>query len=127
MPEERVPLYVRLPRPQADALDRLVDATGRRKQQLVSEMLGDRLEVGYAEVRESGPPPEAGGPGVLTLEELAELLRVDPAAVLQRAEGGELPGRRLGSEWRFVRAAVLAWLAEGESGDAGPSARASGG
>lgn len=127
MSEDRVPLYVRLPRPQADALDRLVDVTGRRKQQLVSELLGDRLEVGYAELRESGPTAGTVGPDVLTLEELAELLRVDADAVQQLAERGELPGRRLGSDWRFARAAVLAWLAEGDSGEAGRSARASDG
>ena len=108
-----MPLYVRLPRAQADALDRMVDATGRRKQQLVSDLLADRLELGYAEVREAAPLAGAGG-DVLTLEELSELLRVDRAAVLEQAACGRLPGRRLGSDWRFSRAAVLAWLGEGE-------------
>ena len=109
--EDRVPLYVRLPRAQANALDRLVDATGRRKQQLVSDLLGDRLQLGYAEVLDQEP---AAASEVLTLEELAALLRVDAAAVLERAERGELPGRRFGSQWRFDRQTVLAWLAEGE-------------
>jgi len=114
-PEDRVPLYVRLPRAQANALDRLVDATGRRKQQLVSEMIGDRLEVGRAEVREAALPIPGDGDAVLTIEELAALLRVDADAVLSRACRGDLPGRRLGdTDWRFSRAAVLAWLAEGE-------------
>jgi len=27
------------------------------------------------------------------------------------AEGGELPGRRIGEDWRFSRSALLAWLA----------------
>jgi hypothetical protein len=26
------------------------------------------------------------------------------------ADAGELPGRRIGDEWRFLRRAVLAWL-----------------
>ncbi len=52
---ERVPLYVRLPRDQAVELDRLVEQTGRRKQELVSELLGDQLVVGRAE-------PAAGEP-----------------------------------------------------------------
>ena len=26
------------------------------------------------------------------------------------AEAGELPGRRIGGEWRFLRQALLAWL-----------------
>jgi excisionase family DNA binding protein len=31
--------------------------------------------------------------------------------VRQLAESGDLPGRRIGGEWRFARAALLAWLA----------------
>ena len=50
-------------------------------------------------------------PDVLTLEEVAELLAVEPAAVERLAGGGELPGRRIGEVWRFARSAVLAWLA----------------
>ncbi len=116
MVPERVPLYVRLPRAQADALDRLVDATGQRKQQVVSELLGDRLEVGYAQVLDRAETVAPGAAEVLTLEELADLLRVDAAALLERATRGELPGRRFGSDWRFERTAVLAWLARGEGG-----------
>ncbi len=119
MAQDRVPLYVRLPRAQANALDRLVDATGRRKQQLVSELIGDRLEVGHAEILETQPLVASE---VLTLDELAALLRVDTAAVLERAVSGDLPGRRFGSEWRFDRATVLAWLADGEGGGDPPPA-----
>ena len=117
MPNERTPLFVRLPRNQAAALDRLADATGRRKQSLVSELLGDRLTVprplavGRVEVASA---PEIVDE-VLTLEEIARLLKVPPDAVRSRAEEGELPGRRFGKEWRFARTAVLAWLADGEA------------
>jgi excisionase family DNA binding protein len=38
-------------------------------------------------------------------------LKLDEAAVLDAAEAGELPGRRIGGYWRFSRSAVLAWLA----------------
>ena len=107
MPEPRVPLFVRLPHEQAVALDRLVDATGRRKQEVVSELLGDRLGVGRLEIREEGDD-------VLTLDEVAALLRLPVEAVRARAEAGELPGRRFGDEWRFARSAVLAWLAGGD-------------
>jgi excisionase family DNA binding protein len=117
MPNERTPLFVRLPRNQAAALDRLADATGRRKQSLVSELLGDRLTVprplavGRVELAST---PEIVDE-VLTLEEIARLLKVPPDAVRSRAEEGELPGRRFGKEWRFARTAVLAWLADGEA------------
>jgi excisionase family DNA binding protein len=105
-------LYVRLPREQAAALDRLVDATGRRKQQLVSELLSDRLVVGRAELREDNETSPTAE--VLTLDEAAALLRVSIDAVRARAERGELPGRRFESEWRFARGALLAWLLQGE-------------
>jgi excisionase family DNA binding protein len=114
MAEDRVPLFVRLPREQADALDQLVDSTGRRKQHLVSDLLADQLAVGRVDINESAPAEE-----VLTLEEAAALLRLSPEAVRQSAAAGELPGRLFGEEWRFVRAALLAWLARGESGRGG--------
>jgi len=52
---------------------------------------------------------------VLTLEEVAKLLKAPVDAVRGRAEKGELPGRRFGNDWRFARMAVLAWLANGET------------
>jgi len=117
MSNERTPLFVRLPRTQAAALDRLADATGRRKQSLVSEFLGERLTVarplalGRIEVANT---PELGDE-VLTLAEVANLLKIPADAVRSRAEEGELPGRRFGKEWRFARTAILAWLADGEA------------
>jgi excisionase family DNA binding protein len=120
MAEDRVPLFVRLPREQATALDRLADTTGRRKQHLVSEMLGDQLAVGRIEINE-------GAPGaleeVLTLPEAAALLRVPADVVRAKALAGELPGRLLGEEWRFARAALLSWLAAPETVE--PEARTS--
>jgi excisionase family DNA binding protein len=114
MAQDRVPLYVRLPREQAAALDRLVDTTGQHKQNVVSELLADRLEVGRIDIVEnSGRPTE----DVLTLEELARLLRLPADAVEALANEGELPGRRIAGEWRFVRSAVLDWLSAGGRAD----------
>ena len=53
----------------------------------------------------------AEAPEVLTLPQVAELLQVEEAVAAELAERGELPGRRIGEDWRFSRAAVLAWLA----------------
>ncbi len=120
---ERVPLYVRVPRDQAAALDRLVDTTGRRKQELVSDLLADRLQLGRIEIGESHDRPAVE---VLTLEEVAELLRLSSESVAQLAQAGELPGRRVGEEWRFARSAILRWLS-GESAErSGDSPRTSG-
>jgi excisionase family DNA binding protein len=49
-------------------------------------------------------------PAVLALEQAAALLGVDAAEVAARAEAGELPGHRIGGDWRFPRAALLEWL-----------------
>jgi excisionase family DNA binding protein len=118
MPTDRTPLFVRLPRHQAAALDRLADATGRPKQHLVSELLEDRLTtaspltVGRVEVADIA---DQRVDDVLTIEDVAALLKVSPDAVRSRAEHGDLPGRRFGKAWRFSRIAVLDWLADGES------------
>lgn len=100
-----VSLFVRLPPEQVDAIDRLTRSTGRRKQQVVSELLAERLPVGAA-----APGGGEAADEVLTLDEVAGLLRVPPAEVQARAAAGDLPARRLGDEWRFLRSAVLAWL-----------------
>lgn len=118
MAPTRTPLFVRLPTDQAAALDRLADATGRHKQHLVSELLADRLtaaagpvSVGRVEVASS---PVGISDDVLTLEEAAAFLKLPADTIRSRAEEGDLPGRRFGSEWRFARVAVLTWLADGD-------------
>jgi hypothetical protein len=114
----KTPLFVRLPKDQAVALDRLADMTGRLKQQLVSDLLADRLTsagpVSVGRVEVAANPPAALTDEVLTLEGAAALLKLPVDAVRSRAEEGDLPGRRFGKEWRFARIAVLAWLANGE-------------
>ena len=47
--------------------------------------------------------------------EAARLLKLDEAALLEAAERGELPARRVAGECRFSHAAVLAWLDPGRS------------
>jgi excisionase family DNA binding protein len=118
MTSARTPLFVRLPTEQAAALDRLADATGRRKQHLLSELLADRLtpsaspvSLGRVEVTQGAA---AHVEEVLTLEEAAALLKLPSETVRARAEEGDLPGRCFGPEWRFARIAVLAWLADGD-------------
>jgi excisionase family DNA binding protein len=118
MSDQRTPLFVRLPRQQAAALDRLANATGRQKQHVLSELLADRLispdrplSMGRVEVT-AAPDPRLVE--VLTLEEAATLLKLPVEMVRGRAETGELPGRRFGDTWRFARTAVLAWLGQGE-------------
>lgn len=63
--------------------------------------------------RAAGPGPDE----VLTLDQLAELLRVDAGALRRRVEKSEVPGRRFGDQWRFSRSGILTWLSEPESSD----------
>jgi len=58
-------------------------------------------------------PPEAP-PEVLDVRQAAALLQIEDALVVDLAETGKLPGRKLGSSWRFARAAILAWLSAPE-------------
>lgn len=48
---------------------------------------------------------------IMTLEEAACFLRVNPQTVEQLAKQQGVPARRIGVEWRFSRTALLHWLA----------------
>jgi PTS system nitrogen regulatory IIA component len=53
---------------------------------------------------------------VLDAREAASLLGVGEDVVLEEAASGNLPGRRIGGEWRFSHARLLAWLREQPGG-----------
>ncbi len=142
-PSDTSALFVRLPAAEARKLDRAAHAVGAAKKDLVAGLVARYVDpdsdVGLHALRRLGA--EAPGalprrvvveaddpqlvvghhsfrpadvPDVLTPAQAATLLQVDEDAVLALAEEGRLPGRRIGDEWRFARAAVVAWL----SGDA---------
>lgn len=50
---------------------------------------------------------------VLTADEAAEFLGFNPVTVRLKARSGEIPGRKIGKEWRFSRRVLLEWLEEG--------------
>jgi excisionase family DNA binding protein len=58
------------------------------------------------------PPVE-----VLTLAEAAEYLRVSEAEVLDLIQNQGLPSRKVGAQWRFLKAAIQDWLRVPEKGD----------
>jgi len=123
MRSDRTGLFVRLPKQQANALQRLVEHTGRAKQHVLSEMLAERLSAGTVPVGrvEIVNTRDAVVGDVLTLDEAAALLRVPPESVRAAVDEDDLPARRLGEEWRFSRVALLDWL-----GCAGPRRRGTG-
>ena len=56
---------------------------------------------------------------LLTVEEVAELLRVPPSWVYERTRrraADRIPGFRLGKYWRFRESDVLAWIERQSAG-----------
>ena len=130
-PQSRTGLFVRIPASEAEKLDRAAFELKTPKQDLVSGLVAryvDPSPSGLASLRrtitvESADESLVVGqhsfrpnevPEVMTLADVAGLLQADEAEVEALADKGELPGRRIGSEWRFARSAVLDWLAGGE-------------
>src|SRR4051794_13475966 len=131
---EMAALFVRLPVEQAEKLDRAAFELKVPKQQLVNALLarysarqlarlpgleaGRRRGVVESEVDDMAVGSHSFRPfepsEVLSPAEVADLLQVEEELVGELADKGELPGRKIGDEWRFSRTAVLEWLgAEG--------------
>ncbi len=49
-------------------------------------------------------------PDVLTLEETSTYLRLPIEAVLRQAQQGNIPGRKIDDQWRFLKVAIDDWL-----------------
>ena len=129
-------LYVRLPATAGDKLDRASDALGIAKKDLIAGLVARYVDPDSprglsalgalshpragAEVAAAGPSLGAYSfqaydpPEVMTAEQAAQLLQIDEALVVELAEAGTLPGRKLGTAWRFARAALVAWLSAPE-------------
>ncbi|PMB47120.1 DNA-binding protein [Fischerella thermalis CCMEE 5201] len=54
-------------------------------------------------------------PDVLTLEEASEYLRLPVEAVVRQASQGNIPGRKIENDWRFLKAAIDEWLRDQSS------------
>jgi excisionase family DNA binding protein len=64
-------------------------------------------------------PAHSGRSALLTVEEVAELLKVPVSWVYDRTRSrgvNRIPGFRLGKYWRFQESEVLAWLERQRSG-----------
>lgn len=126
-------MYVRLPATAVDKLDRAAAALGVHKKDLVARLVSRYVdpdtrrglsELGALsqprhvtlELGDAGPTMGAYSfqpydpPEIMNAEQAGQLLQLDEAVVLELAEAGKLPGRKLGNQWRFSRAAVIAWL-----------------
>ena len=135
MPKKTAPegaLFVRLPATAVDKLRRAAEALGIRKKDLVAGLVSKYVDPDSrrglsalgalsstkitVDMGTAGPthgsysfqpydPPE-----VMNAEQAGQFLQIDEAVVIEMAEAGKLPGRKLGAAWRFSRAALVAWL-----------------
>ena len=116
-------LFVRIPSAEAAKLHRAADALGAPKRELIANLVARYVDpedpaalsaLGGAQAEWSvgqhsfRPAAELE---ILTPAQLAGLLQVEEEVVVELAESGELPGRKVGEDWRFSREAILAWLA----------------
>lgn len=137
MPAPTAALYVRLPPSEFEKLDRAAEALDTNKKTLVTTLVSryvdpdsdaglDHLRsLGVAPRRVTVELPEQGvtvghhaftpapQPDILAPAQVAELLQVPEAEIVELAEAGSLPGRRIGAHWRFSRRALTDWLANG--------------
>jgi excisionase family DNA binding protein len=49
---------------------------------------------------------------ILTVKELCDLLRSHPSTVYNLARRGQIPGFRVGTDWRFRKDAIERWMTE---------------
>lgn len=134
---EREALFVRIPTGEAQRLDRAAFELRRSKQDIVSALVSRYVDPaspasmaalraldgsgGRVQAPASAPlalghhdfRPDARE--VLTVVDAAALLQVEEEVVERLAADGELPGRRIGEQWRFTRQAILDWLSAGSS------------
>jgi excisionase family DNA binding protein len=47
---------------------------------------------------------------IMTLEEVAKYLKLQPQTVYKWAQDGQIPGAKLGKEWRFRRSIIDEWI-----------------
>ena len=62
-------------------------------------------------------------PPVMTVDEVAEYLRIPRASVYKLAQRGRIPCQKVGRHWRFRREAVDEWLDNGHEREGYPSGR----
>ncbi len=61
---------------------------------------------------------------IMTLEEVANYLRVHPSTVYRMAKNHSIPAFKIGSDWRFNRESIDGWRVRAEKGPAAEAAPA---
>lgn len=134
-PIAETPLYVKLPSTAVDKLDRAAAALGVAKKDLVAGLVTRYVDPdtqhGLSELGTLSHKPPSGRPDggpmvgsysfqpydppeVMNAQQAGQFLQIDEKTVVELAEAGQLPGRKLGPAWRFSRDALIAWLSTPE-------------
>ena len=53
---------------------------------------------------------------LMTVKEVAALLRVSPQTLYKMLEQGSIPAVKVGSQWRFDRDEIREWITRGRAG-----------
>lgn len=65
----------------------------------------------------TGPRAPEPTKEILNIDEAALLLGVSTKTFAKVLREGEIPGRKIGREWKFSRRALIEWVAQGRSQD----------
>lgn len=64
---------------------------------------------------------------IMTMDELAEYLKISKSTLYKLTQEGKLPGQKVGKRWRFHKGVVDQWLGKaGEHAPPTPKRRGSG-
>jgi len=50
---------------------------------------------------------------ILTIDEVAELLKIPVSSVYRLAQDGKIPAQKVGKHWRFHQQTLVDWVASG--------------
>ena len=129
-PPEETPLYVRLPTNAVDKLRRAAEQLRMHQKDLVAELVTKYVDPDSPRLGELAPKrgvhpvggPMMGSysfqpydpPEIMSSEQAGQFLQIDEKNVIELAESGKIPGKKLGPVWRFSREALVAWLSTPE-------------
>jgi hypothetical protein len=142
-PPPETPLYVKLPKNAVEKLHRAAAALGVHKKDLVAGLVDQYVDPDSQEglttlttklratLGSKRPLQMSEGaslmmgsysfqpydpPEIMNSEQAGQFLQIEEHNVIELAEAGQLPGKKLGPVWRFSRDALVAWLSTPPAG-----------
>ena len=49
-------------------------------------------------------------PDIMTIDDVAEFLRIPVSSVYKLTQGGKIPAQKIGKHWRFHRPTLIDWI-----------------